>query len=358
MHPLWALTASWTAPASSPGLRRAGWDRASRVCKSSFWSRTRPRRNSAKKRADLAGQAFGYVRANPTVENAMAVLDSLERDGVYQPNQVAQMRQMVQANPQGVAQLADQAFRAALSAKDQLANIQTRNLGGTTDTLAIDPVTGKTTTVNSVQNTQSPDNKASVAASMANADATRAVAQATRDAAKISADKDREMKLADDYRAQSKPFKEVADAYKIITAALDKATTSPAATLAGATKFMKLLDPGSVVRESELGMALAATGVFDRATNYINTLQRGKVLTEQQAADFKRISAQIYKAAQEGQKQVDANYRRQAETYQLRPDMIIQDLGQNTAPPVNLSDLPAGGAAAPKSKIVDFGSLR
>lgn len=188
--------------------------------------------------------------------------------------------------------------------------------------------------------TSTDNNRASVGASYANANATRAVAQATRDAATIQRDQATEMKMGDDYRAQSKSFKEVGDAYKQINATLDQATKSPAATLAAATKFMKLLDPGSVVRESELGMALAASGVFDRATNYFNTLQSGRVLTANQVKDFKNITQQIYGAAQAGQKQVDAHYTKQANAYKLRPEMIVQDLGQND------------------SKIVDFGSLK
>lgn len=178
--------------------------------------------------------------------------------------------------------------------------------------------------------TSTDNNRASVGASYANAAATRSIAASNVEAAKIKGDRDTEMKLSDDYRAQSKGFKEVSDAYKTINATLDKATTSAAATLAGATKFMKLLDPNSVVRESELGMALAATGAFDRATNYVNTLKHGKVLTASQAADFKKITEQIYGAAQAGQKQVDENYKQQAKTYGLRPEMIVQDLGQNT----------------------------
>lgn len=175
-------------------------------------------------------------------------------------------------------------------------------------------------------------NKATESAARDNANATRAVASATRDAARIQRDQATEMKLADDYRGQSKGFKEVSDAHKQLNATLDKATTSPAAALAGATKFMKLLDPGSVVRESELGMALAATGVLDRATNYVETLKYGKVLTPAQVADFKNITQQIYTAAQDGQRAIDANYRNQAKTYNLRPEMIVQDLGQNTKP--------------------------
>lgn len=44
--------------------------------------------------------------------------------------------------------------------------ITTRNLGGTTDTLATEGLTGVTRTLNSAKNTQSPDNAASVAATM------------------------------------------------------------------------------------------------------------------------------------------------------------------------------------------------
>lgn len=187
------------------------------------------------------------------------------------------------------------------------------------------------------------NNRRTVGASLANAAATREVAKSTRDAAGMQRDRDTEMKLGDDYRAQSKDFKAVGDAYKTINATLDSAEKSPAATLAAATKFMKLLDPGSVVRESELGMALAATGVFDRATNYVNTLKYGKVLTPDQVKDFKNITAQIYGAAQTGQKQIDSAFKKQAETYKLRPEMVLQDLGQNTpAPTAAPAGMPKG----------------
>jgi hypothetical protein len=214
------------------------------------------------------------------------------------------------------------------------------NLGG--KEIAYDPYA--LTANQEFQRTQSPDNAATVGASYANANATREIAKATRDAATIQRDINTEMKLGDDYRTQSKGFKEVSDAYRTINATLDKATMSPAATLAGATKFMKLLDPGSVVRESELGMALAASGVFDRATNYHNTLLRGKVLTANQVADFKEITKQIYAAAQQGQQAIDKSYTTQAKAYNLRPEMVVQDLGQNArsqpAAPIRKSVMP------------------
>jgi hypothetical protein len=314
---------------------------------------------TVKAKLDIMGQTFGAVRANPTLQSAMMALDYLGQNGAMEPQEVAQYKAQIQSDPSKIAALADQAFRATLDAKDQIAKYQTNNTGGQTVTQAIDPVTGKATTVSAIQNTQSPDamlqaqtsdtnNRRTVGASYANAAATREIANATRDAASIRRDQDTEMKLADDYRNQSKPFKEVSDAYKTITTSLDKATTSPAATLAGATKFMKLLDPGSVVRESELGMALAATGVLDRAANYHQTLLRGKVLTPKQAEDFKNIAGQIYQAAQQQQQMIDKDYGQKAQEYKLRPGMITQDLGQNKPAPGS------GGGG----KVVDFGSLK
>lgn len=118
----------------------------------------------ASKRVNIAGQAFGYVRQNPTVDNALAAIDYLAQNGIYTPDQVVQYKQKVIADPGNVAKMADMAFRGALDAKAQLANIQTRNTGGTTDTIIVDPVTGAATVANSVKNTQSPESVASVAA--------------------------------------------------------------------------------------------------------------------------------------------------------------------------------------------------
>ncbi len=108
------------------------------------------------KRLDIAGQAFGHVRQNPTLENAHMALDYLQAQGVYEPQTIAEWKQLVASDPSKIAALADQAFRAALSAKDQLPKIEQSNRGGTTDTTATDPVTLKQQTVSSVPNTATP----------------------------------------------------------------------------------------------------------------------------------------------------------------------------------------------------------
>jgi hypothetical protein len=65
---------------------------------------------------------------------------------------------------------------------------------------------------------------------------------------------------------------------------------SPAGDLASATKFMKLLDPTSVVRESELAMAMQATGALDKLYNYANLISTGQKLTPSQREDFRSLA--------------------------------------------------------------------
>ena len=110
---------------------------------------------TASKRLDVAGQAFGFVLKNPTLENAMSTIGYLEQNGILPPEQAQQYRQTVQSNPQAVGQLAEQAHRSTLSAKDQLGQIKITDLGATSQTQSIDPVSGQVTQLASAPITQS-----------------------------------------------------------------------------------------------------------------------------------------------------------------------------------------------------------
>lgn len=104
---------------------------------------------------------------------------------------------------------------------------------------------------------------------------------------------DNTLKLRSDFRSEPiyKAHQEVQSAYQQIKQGLDMA--SPAGDLAGATKIMKLLDPTSVVRESELAMAMAATGALDRLSNYAQNVINGTKLTPSQRADFRKLADQL-----------------------------------------------------------------
>ena len=108
---------------------------------------------------------------------------------------------------------------------------------------------------------------------------------------------DNEMTLKKTFAAEPvyKAYGEMQSAYSQITDSLK--SESPAGDLAAATKFMKLLDPGSVVRESELAMAMSASGALDRARNYAELRISGKKLTPDQRKDFQQLSDQLFKTA-------------------------------------------------------------
>lgn len=129
-------------------------------------------------------EGAGAVLANPTPENALAAVDQFERlaTSLGMPElsqQAAQQRasiQQAQGNPEALKRIA---AGWALTAEKFLPNIQTRNTGGTTDTLAIDPLTGVAKVTGSVKNTQSPDSAASVAATLRGQNMTDARARET-----------------------------------------------------------------------------------------------------------------------------------------------------------------------------------
>lgn len=112
--------------------------------------------------------------------------------------------------------------------------------------------------------------------------------------------------LRDDYRADSKNYAEIKRQSAIIKAALSD--PSAAGTLSAATAYMKMLDPGSVVRESELGMAMQTQGAIDRLQSYWTTIEMGKVLTPTQKADFARLSDMYLNAAEDAQRSLNARY--------------------------------------------------
>ena len=118
------------------------------------------RLEAAHKRVDLAGQAFGYVRQFPTVANAKNAIQWLGDQGVYTPDQVAQYHAKIDAAPDQVADMANQAYAAALGVKEQLPKIETRDTGGQVQTISTSPLTNTTTTLSTIDKTQSPDNKA------------------------------------------------------------------------------------------------------------------------------------------------------------------------------------------------------
>ena len=155
-----------------------------------------------------------------------------------------------------------------------------------------------------------------------------------------------EMKLAGAFKNEPiyKDFNDMKAAYGQVNTALGQGT--PIGDVAGATKMMKLLDPGSVVRETELGIAMAASGRMDRLQNYFNNWASGEKLTPTQREDFKQLSSELYAAAGQAYNQKRAEYKNFGSAYNFKN--LDTALGEVATIPSIVRKAP--GANAPERK--------
>jgi hypothetical protein len=135
-----------------------------------------------------------------------------------------------------------------------------------------------------------------------------------------------EDKLRADYTANPvvKSAAEMNTAFGMIEAAYKR--PSAANDLAMATKYMKILDPTSVVRESEFALAVNATGLLDKVRNYAAQITEGKKLNPNQRKDFYDSAKAINDAFQKQREDVDRQYSEMTTGYGLNPKNVIPSL--------------------------------
>jgi len=142
---------------------------------------------------------------------------------------------------------------------------------------------------------------------------------------------DNTLKLRGDFRSEPvyKDFQAIDSAYRQINKGLDAGTA--AGDLAASTKLMKLLDPTSVVRESELVMAMQATGKLDQLYNYANKIATGQFLSPKQKGEFRELATEFYNSAGEQYNTKRGEYAGIAERNQLNvPDVVGKEVTLKT----------------------------
>jgi hypothetical protein len=128
-------------------------------------------------------------------------------------------------------------------------------------------------------------------------------------------------KLRDEYVKQSGDFMKINDSYgRILASTTDP---SPAGDIALIFNYMKMLDPGSVVRESEFATAQNAAGVPEQVRARYNRLLSGERLSPDMRQDFVTRSANLYNSQLKTQKQIESEYRRLAERTGVSAEDVI-----------------------------------
>lgn len=147
-----------------------------------------------------------------------------------------------------------------------------------------------------------------------------------------------EAKFRKEYSDQTKSYQDVKSAYGRIQSA-DK---SGAGDIALIFNYMKMLDPGSVVREGEFATAENAGGAFAKAGNLYNKLLTGERLKDEQRNMFVKQSERLYQSAAGQEKVVRSGIERIATGYGLKPENIFYEAVE-TAPTAPGSTVSVGG---------------
>jgi hypothetical protein len=92
-------------------------------------------------------------------------------------------------------------------------------------------------------------------------------------------------------------FRKVDAAFKKLNTALDDtAKPTPLRDMSAIFSWMKILDPGSTVREGEYATAKNAAGIPDKIMNFYNRALTGQILTPEQRKEMKEAAAPIFQA--------------------------------------------------------------
>jgi len=297
----------------------------------------------AKEKLGITGAALSSLLANPSVthQDVIGTVTNLVQQGLIDQAQGAQMVRSLPGRPEQLRPFLLSKGMEVMDASKRielmLPKTDIRNMGGADQQFSTDQLTGQVTPGQSFSKTATPGDVMTDERVKSEGRLNRAVAkdanQATRDVAGAKRSQDTEMKLADDYRVESKGFSETATAMKKVKGALQTAEKNPGSALAAGTAFMKILDPNSVVRESELGMALNASGWFDRAANIVPTLMSGKKMTAEQVKNLGAAADALFEEAKAAQREVDAAFEGRARQYGANPANVIIDRGQKATAP-------------------------
>jgi len=141
---------------------------------------------------------------------------------------------------------------------------------------------------------------------------------------------DNATKLRGEFANQSKDFTKQNAAMGRIDASVKD--PSAAGDLALIFNYMKLLDPGSTVREGEFATAQNSAGVPQRVVARYNALISGERLGDAQRDDFYSRAKMLYDEAVNQHNVMRSNYRDLATRNNLNPDDVLVDFKTYVAP--------------------------
>jgi hypothetical protein len=142
-----------------------------------------------------------------------------------------------------------------------------------------------------------------------------------------------EDKLRDDYIKSSNEFIDVRNSFDRILSVTNKEPTA-AGDLSLIFNYMKMLDPGSTVREGEFATAKNSAGVDDRLRALYNGMVEGERLAPNTRADFVNQAFNLYEGQQSIQEMNMDYWKNLAKEYDFKESRIVQNYGAPLTPKI------------------------
>ena len=160
--------------------------------------------------------------------------------------------------------------------------------------------------------------------------------------------------LRKEFQGQSKNFQQVRDSFNRIQTSAQSPT--PAGDLSMLYNYMKMLDPGSVVRESEFRSAATAKPMLERlglSWDAIGSVWNGNKMTPGMRQDFLNRANQLYSAEAQQHGQRVNEYKRLSTGYGINPSNVITDMEATTQPQAPAAPTQPTAAAPAQGQQLD-----
>lgn len=171
----------------------------------------------------------------------------------------------------------------------------------------------------------------------------REAKEASAEKTKLEADKLRREAISnpDNFKSEKDARQEFQNITKDFRTVRDAATRieasakdpSAAGDLALIFNYMKVLDPGSTVREGEFATAQNSAGLPERLRAMYNSIINGERLAPAQRTDFLARSRKLFKAQQGQYAETEKQFRALATRYGLDPNNVVLDYNPVEAVP-------------------------
>jgi hypothetical protein len=153
-----------------------------------------------------------------------------------------------------------------------------------------------------------------------------------------------EEKIRKEWQGRSKMYGELQGTFNTLQASASSANGP--GDIALITGFMKMLDPGSVVRETEFATARDTAGLFTQLQNRLEKAQNGQLLSPQQRKEYVALSQKYLDSAKKKADQEKKDLGIVVKNYRLNPENVF---GAEQAPPPPLpTSATVGGVTYPR----------